>query len=98
MEMHNRYDEQRVATDLVDDAVWKSIRRAAARPPRQQCPRLRILSDAFGGTLDFLGELLPKPLTLGIVVHDGFRELCLRWGEKDHVHHGVCFRSASNTS
>jgi len=73
MEMHDRYDEQRVTTDLVNDAVWKPIRRAAAGTPRQQGPRLRILADACDGALDFLGELLPKPLTLGIVVHDGVR-------------------------
>ena len=98
MEMHDRYDEQRVPTDLVNDAVWKPIRRAAAGTPRQQGPRLRILADACDGALDFLGELLPKPSTLCIVVRDGFRELYLRWGEKDNVHYGVCFRSTSNTS
>src|SRR5262249_45418344 len=98
MEMHDRYDEQRVTTDLVNDAIWKSIHRAAAGRPRQQSPPPRALADARDGALDFLCELFPKPITLCIVVRDGFRELCSSWGEEDHVHHGVCFRSASNTS
>ena len=36
MEMHDRYDEQRIAPDLINDAVWKPIRRAAAGTPRQR--------------------------------------------------------------
>ena len=88
MKMHNGNDEQDVASDLINDSIWKAHCPAAPCSLGDQRPSFRIFDNSDDGCLDLIRELKTKAVRLSVIVVDGPCELCLCWFKKLDIHRG----------
>jgi hypothetical protein len=86
VQVHNTYDENRVTTDLVNDAVREAIGPAAACAFGEFRPGTRKLDDPCQCSFDLGGKFVTETLALLVVVGDGIYQLRFGGTEKADIH------------
>jgi len=87
VKVHYGNDENRVASDVVNDPLGELVGSAAAGSRGEGRPSLRVLKNSLDGPVYFLGEPGTKPFFLAIVIGDGFVQLGL--GRRQKLNHHV---------
>ena len=96
MEVLNGYNQNGIGSDLIDQAIRKSVCPATADALGKGVPSFRILQDSLDCSLDLRCELVPESLTLKVVISYGLDKFDFSRIEKIDPH-GLCLLIFANT-
>ena len=96
VEVLNGYNQDGITSDLIDQAIRKSVCPATADALGKRVPSFRILQDSLHCSLDLRCEFVPKSFTLKVVIGDGLDKFSFGRIEKIDPH-DLCLLIFSNT-
>ena len=96
VEVLNGYNQNRITSDLIDQAIRKSVCPATAGALGKRGPSFRILQDSLHCSLDLRCKLVPESFALKVVIGDGFDKFSVGRIEKIDPH-DLCLLILSNT-
>ena len=97
MEVLNGHNQNRITSDLIDQAIRKSVCPATAGALGKRDPSFRILQDSLYGSLDLRCKFVTKPFALKVIISDSFDKFSVSRIEKFNSH-DFCLLILSNTS